>query len=283
MSQIHSPTPSSLCLSLSLSVSRRDILSSSGETILASLSNSVTAAQRSDSSLVLGCRSDSGGNVDGIDIPLGQLKCRRFLSLSRCSLWWQSPTWGKHASEIPMETQFLLLELHDGTYALMLPLIVDGKFRATIQSQGSRKSLDGNKDEDVLGLRIESGSLSVTAKSFESALLVSISRDPFELISETVPAAAKLSGSAMPRSAKVVPESADLFGWCTWDAFYSRVSSAAICKGLDSLAKGGMTPGKTQFRIAYTIWRRKQLFLLWLKPHGSVCNSQRWCLILFLS
>ena len=33
------------------------------------------------------------------------------------------------------------------------------------------------------------------------------------------------AGSAKPRAAKVLPEFVDVFGWCTWDAFYSRVSA----------------------------------------------------------
>lgn len=32
-----------------------------------------------------------------------------------------------------------------------------------------------------------------------------------------------LAGTSKPRSEKQVPGSADVFGWCTWDAFYSRV------------------------------------------------------------
>lgn len=33
------------------------------------------------------------------------------------------------------------------------------------------------------------------------------------------------AGGAKPRAAKTLPEFVDMFGWCTWDAFYSRVSA----------------------------------------------------------
>jgi hypothetical protein len=50
------------------------------------------------------------------------------------------------------------------------------------------------------------------------------------------------AGNAKHRSRKEVPAAADVFGWCTWDAFYSRVSAAGIEAGLRSLADGGVPP-----------------------------------------
>ena len=41
---------------------------------------------------------------------------------------------------------------------------------------------------------------------------------------------------------QAVPPSADVFGWCTWDAFYSRVSAAGVLQGVASLAAGGAPP-----------------------------------------
>jgi raffinose synthase len=45
---------------------------------------------------------------------------------------------------------------------------------------------------------------------------------------EAVTAAAALSGGGRPRSVKHLPPSLDVFGWCTWDAFYSRVSARGL-------------------------------------------------------
>jgi len=45
-----------------------------------------------------------------------------------------TPEWGSQASEIPPETQFLLLELAEGgPYAILLPLIDNNTFRATLR------------------------------------------------------------------------------------------------------------------------------------------------------
>lgn len=43
-----------------------------------------------------------------------QLRCRRFMALSRAKLYWMVPSWGSAAGELPVETQLLLLELEVG-------------------------------------------------------------------------------------------------------------------------------------------------------------------------
>jgi Raffinose synthase or seed imbibition protein Sip1 len=48
------------------------------------------------------------------------------------------PCWGSHGRDVPPETQFLLLELVEGvSYAILLPLIDHGAFRATLRPSGS--------------------------------------------------------------------------------------------------------------------------------------------------
>ena len=61
------------------------------------------------------------------------------LVCARNKLWWMTPEWGGggggggDARSLPVETQYLLLELAEGEgYALLLPLI-DGDFRATLR------------------------------------------------------------------------------------------------------------------------------------------------------
>lgn len=44
------------------------------------------------------------------------------------------------------------------------------------------------------------------------------------------------------RAQKQVPKSLNVFGWCTWDAFYWRVSAKGIVDGLQSLHNGGVPP-----------------------------------------
>lgn len=51
--------------------------------------------------------------------------------------------------------------------------------------------------------------------------------DPFMLLERAFAAAADRLGSFRVRKEKALPASLDVFGWCTWDAFYSQV-----CDGL---------------------------------------------------
>ena len=152
-----------------------------------------------------------------------------------------SPAWGSPADDdaLPAETQFLLLQLEDGTCALMLPLIDNGKFRATLCSATTTSISTSNAN---LGICIESGAATVTASSFKNALYIASGKDPYELVARGVAAAAALSGTAMPRSTKSVPPLVEKFAWCTWDSFYSRVSAAGLDQGLASLVVGGTPP-----------------------------------------
>lgn len=84
--------------------------------------------------LVLGLRSPTGAAAATTDAVVGVLRCQRFLSCARNKLWWMTPEWGTEAAQLPGETQFLLVELAEGgPYGLLLPLISDDTFRATLR------------------------------------------------------------------------------------------------------------------------------------------------------
>jgi len=103
------------------------------------------------------------------------------------------------------------------------------------------KKLDKkNSTADDLLIRVESGSDEVIGSSWGATLLLAAGTDPYALVDAGVAAAAALSGGARPRRAKRLPASLDVFGWCTWDAFYSTVSARGLAEGLASLAAGGV-------------------------------------------
>ena len=63
-----------------------------------------------------------------------QLNCNRLLACARCKLWWMTPSWGTKAGDLPPETQFVLVELaKGGPYAVLLPLIDQDTYRATLR------------------------------------------------------------------------------------------------------------------------------------------------------
>jgi hypothetical protein len=166
---------------------------------------------------------------------------RRFVACSRQKLWWMHPTWGSRAGQVPEETQFMLIKLAavDGMsddngdrFALVLPLI-SGPFRACLKAS----SLPGR-----MSLRIETGDASVRASSVPSILFVNVGTDPFQLLREGFAAIAARLKTFRVREAKVLPLSVDLFGWCTWDAFYSSVDGPGILSGVRTLSEGGAPP-----------------------------------------
>ena len=72
----------------------------------------------------------------------------------RFKMWWMTQRMGTHGKDIPFETQFLIVEAHDGShfddqssvYTVFLP-ILEGDFRAVLQ---------GN-EYDELEICLESG------------------------------------------------------------------------------------------------------------------------------
>lgn len=225
--------------SMDLQLRQGSVVSSSGVTVLEDVTQHafVDTRHSTNGALVLGLTSETG-SVSIMDVTLGKLKFKRLLACARNKLWWMTPEWRNSTSNLPPETQFLLLELEeDGPYAVLLPLIEDN-FRATLRPVKNGRATNGQLD-----IRVESGDDAVMKERWDSLLYIGAGWNPFELIDQGVTTAAALSGGALPLSSKQVPASVDLFGWCTWDAFYSSVSARGIQEGLASLKAGGINPG----------------------------------------
>lgn len=75
---------------------------------------------------------------------------------------------------------------------------------------------------------MESGDPTVMASAWKNSLYIAAGQDPFMLVDKAVAAAAQLSGGALPRQEKRQPDSLNWFGWCTWDAYYSKVSARGV-------------------------------------------------------
>lgn len=170
-------------------------------------------------------------------VPLGTLEDVRFLACFRFKLWWMSQKMGSSGKEIPMETQFLLLESkadeegEQTIYTVFLPL-VEGSFRACLQ---------GNEN-DALELCLESGDPAMEELSFTHSLLVNTGTDPFKVITDGIKSVELHLQTFRHREEKKLPGIVDWFGWCTWDAFYTAVSAEGVEQGLKSLSEGGTPP-----------------------------------------
>ncbi|KAF7816027.1 putative galactinol--sucrose galactosyltransferase 1 [Senna tora] len=177
--------------------------------------------------------------------PIGKLQGLRFMCLFRFKMWWMTQRMGTCGQDIPIETQFLLVEAHntpdiDGcinnngedqspTYAVFLPLL-EGDFRAVLQ---------GNEQNEI-EICVESGCPAVEGFDGTHLVFIGAGSDPYEVVTNAVKAVEKHLQTFSHRERKKMPDMLNWFGWCTWDAFYTNVTSEGVKQGLQSLENGGI-------------------------------------------
>ncbi|CAA2939106.1 probable galactinol--sucrose galactosyltransferase 6 isoform X1 [Olea europaea subsp. europaea] len=179
-------------------------------------------------------------------VSLGTLLEVRFLACFRFKLWWMAQKMGDKGRDVPLETQFLLMETKDESnlesdvignednnvvYTVFLPL-VEGPFKACLQ---------GNV-HDELELCLESGDIGTVGSTFAHSVYISSGTDPYATIYEAISAVKLHLGTFKLRHEKKLPGFVDYFGWCTWDAFYQEVTQEGVEAGLESLTAGGTPP-----------------------------------------
>ncbi|XP_058723947.1 probable galactinol--sucrose galactosyltransferase 2 isoform X2 [Vicia villosa] len=172
--------------------------------------------------------------------PIGVLQDLRFLCCFRFKLWWMTHRVGTCGRDIPLETQFILIEIKESKneeqnspvlYTVLLPLL-EGQFRAVLQ---------GN-DKNEIEICLESGDPAVETNQGLHLVYMHAGTNPFEVISQAVKAVEKHTQTFLHREKKRLPSFVDWFGWCTWDAFYTDVTAEGIEEGLKSLSEGGASP-----------------------------------------
>jgi raffinose synthase len=162
---------------------------------------------------------------------LGKIpKLARFSACHRDEAYWMQPCAGTRLSEVPPETQSLLVELEDGRFLFVIPLI-DELFRFSLLGKG----------DDSLGLLAETGDAFATGTGGLAAF-VTVGADPFALAREGAKSVMARLGTGKLRRDKPTPDIVAQFGWCTWDAFYADVSADKVREGLRSFRAGGVSP-----------------------------------------
>ncbi|PWA67897.1 seed imbibition 1 [Artemisia annua] len=224
-----------------------------GTPVLTHVHDNVVVTSSSDDGMIdggfIGVRSDQTGSR--MVFPVGKLDRKwglRFMCVFRFKLWWMTQRMGTCGQDIPTETQFLIVETREGShfgednvvddgchqsalYTVFLP-ILEGDFRAVIQ---------GNSNNE-LEIVLESGDPDV--KDFEGSHLVFVAAgsDPFDAITNAVKSVERHLQTFAHRERKKMPDMLNWFGWCTWDAFYTEVTSEGVKQGLESFEKGGVSP-----------------------------------------
>jgi len=167
------------------------------------------------------------------DFVLGRLPAMdKFVSCFRgTSSCWMESRVGASVAEVPAETQFLLARLVDGNYLAMIPLL-DGAFRS---------SMSGGAD-GRLHLLTESGDTTTTTQRI-TGLYVEVGLEPFALVRS---AAARVRARQQPLATDVIPQVPEFvryFGWCSWNAFYDKVTHAGVMQAMRKFEEGGASPG----------------------------------------
>jgi raffinose synthase len=174
-------------------------------------------------------------------VKLGSVpSLQRFLACHRYEPFWVMPRARERLADFPIETQFCLLELASGKVALLVAL-VDVPLRTSLVAEG-----------DALKLVLDSGDPASRSKSALS-LYVAVHDDVSVLTREGARIVSERLDTGALRREKTVPDFADDFGWCTWDAFYQDVSHDKVRQGLESFRKGGVEP---RFMILDDGWQQ---------------------------
>lgn len=211
-----------------------------GNTVLTDVNHDVFVSPAAGDGLInaafLGVRSDQTGSRRLFSV--GKLEGLRFMCVFRFKIWWMTQRMGTSGKDIPFETQFLIVEANEGdgvgesaVYTVFLP-IIEGDFRAVLQ---------GNSDNG-LEICLESGDPAV--QGFEGSHLVFLAAgsDPFDVITNAVKSVERHLQTFCHRERKKMPDMLNWFGWCTWDAFYTDVTTEGMKQGLESFEEGGIPP-----------------------------------------
>lgn len=213
-----------------------------GKTILKGVPENIVLTPGSGVGLVAGAfiGATAADNKSLHVFPVGILEGQRFMCCFRFKLWWMTQRMGTNGRDIPLETQFMLVESKDENfheedaptiYTVFLPLL-EGQFRAVLQ---------GN-DRNEVEICLESGDNDVQTSQGLHLVYMHAGTNPFEVINQAVKCVEKHIQTFHHREKKKLPSILDWFGWCTWDAFYTDVTAEGVDQGLKSLSEGGTPP-----------------------------------------
>ncbi|KAK8620993.1 hypothetical protein V6N13_067441 [Hibiscus sabdariffa] len=264
-----SATPGYRCSSATMTVTPRISINDGnlvvhGKTILTGIPDNIVLTPGSGVGLLAGAFiGATASDSKSLHVfPVGVLEGLRFMCCFRFKLWWMTQRMGTCGKDVPLETQFMLVESKEEDdpnaptiYTVFLPLL-EGQFRAVLQ---------GNEKNEI-EICLESGDNTVETNRGLYLVYMHAGTNPFEVINQAVKAMEKHMPTFHHREKKKLPSFLDWFGWCTWDAFYTDVTAEGVKEGLKSLSEGGTPP---RFLIVDDGWQQIES-----KPKESDCIVQ---------
>lgn len=135
----------------------------------------------------------------------------RYMAMHRHTQSWCRPFFGTDVTDIPENTVLLLLEISEGRFCAVVP-VVNNLCQTTLQS-GLTARMTTTCEVPCEGL----------------ALVWAAGDNPTDLIHSCVETALKLLGSdTVLRESRPYPEILEYLGWCTWDSMQIRVNEEGI-------------------------------------------------------
>ena len=140
---------------------------------------------------------------------------KRYMANYRCTEHWCRPQFGTVLADIPADTQNLILELTDGCFCAVVP----------VMAQQWKTTLEGGAD----GITARTVCWVEAAQCKSLALVYAVGTEPVKLVHSCVRAALQLLGSDVKlREDRPFPQVLEYLGWCTWDSMQIRVDEAGI-------------------------------------------------------
>lgn len=115
-------------------------------------------------------------------------------------------------------------------YVALLP-VSDANARARLHRTGAGRQGESREDPSSLALSADTGDSNTLLPEKLSLLFVAAGNNPFSLVRRLVHEAVRrlreqldLPGAAEGKPPGRSAAFADMFGWCTWDSFYTMVT-----------------------------------------------------------
>ena len=144
-------------------------------------------------------------------------KIVRFMADYKKTEFWCAPAFGTNMSEVPGETQLLVLEMENDDFCVMVPVVND-KYRCVLKG----------REDGILEAQLSSWCEELYACE-GLAFVYAEGKNPNQLIKKCVKAALKEMNSDIRTIEKRrYPELMEYLGWCSWDSMQIRVDEAGM-------------------------------------------------------
>ncbi len=172
------------------------------------------------------CKDDADGRDHSIHSDLGVVieaasarPPRRYMANYRHTEYWCRPFFGEDLTDMPDETQALVLELDDGQFCVVLPVVND-----------TCKCVLKGCCTHTFSARV----FSWYPKSYSCqglAFVYAVAPRPGQAMTRCVKRALKLQNSpTRHRSERRYPALFDSLGWCSWDSMHIEVSQEGMLR-----------------------------------------------------